>query len=91
MAREHAKEGIRLNAVCPGFVKTPMQGREVKWEAALLGVTPAEVIQSYIDQTPLGRLELPEDVAEVVVFPASESARFITGQVINVTGGVYMR
>ena len=90
LAREHAKDGIRINAVCPGFVKTPMQEREVKWESELLGVTPAEVIQSYIDQTPLGRLELPEDVADVVVFLASESARFITGQGINVTGGVYM-
>ncbi len=90
LAREHAKDGIRVNAVCPGFVKTPMQEREVKWESALLGITPAEVIQSYIDQTPLGRLELPEDVADVVVFLASEGARFITGQGINVTGGVYM-
>ena len=90
LAREHAKDGIRINAVCPGFVKTPMQEREVKWESELLGVTPAEVIQSYIDQTPLGRLELPEDVADVVVFLASEGARFITGQGINITGGVYM-
>jgi len=67
LAREHAKDGIRVNAVCPGFVKTPMQEREVKWEAELLGITPAEVIQSYINQTPLGRLELPEDVADVVL------------------------
>ena len=90
LAREHAKDGIRVNAICPGFVKTPMQEREVKWEAELLGITPAEVIQSYIDQTPLGRIELPEDVADVVVFLASDSARFMTGQGINVTGGVYM-
>lgn len=90
LAREHAKDGIRVNAVCPGFVKTAMQEREVKWEAELLGIKPAEVIQSYVNQTPLGRLELPEDVADVVVFLASEGARFMTGQGINVTGGVYM-
>jgi len=90
LAREHAKDGIRVNAVCPGFVKTPMQEREAKWEAELIGITPAEVIQSYVNQTPLGRLELPEDVADVVVFLASEGARFMTGQGINVTGGVYM-
>lgn len=90
LAREHAADGIRVNAVCPGFVKTGMQEREVEWEAELLNSTPDEVIQSYINQTPLGRLETPEDVADVVVFLASENARFMTGQGINVTGGVYM-
>ncbi len=90
LAREHAKDGIRVNAVCPGFVKTPMQDREIAWEAELLGSTLEAVYQSYIDQTPLGRIETPEDVADVVVFLASDSARFMTGQGINVTGGVYM-
>ena len=90
LAREHDREGIRVNAVCPGFVKTGMQDREVKWEADLLGSTPTEVVQSYIDQTPLGRIETAEDVADVVVFLASDKARFMTGQGINVTGGVYM-
>ena len=90
LAREHAKDGIRVNAVCPGFVKTGMQDREIKWEADLLGSTPTEVVQSYIDQTPLGRIETAEDVADVVVFLASDKARFMTGQGINVTGGVYM-
>lgn len=90
LAREVAGEGIRVNAVCPGFVKTPMQDREVIWEAELRGMTPEAVRQSYIDQTPLGRLETPEDVAGVVVFLASDEARFMTGQAINVTGGVYM-
>ncbi len=90
LAREVASEGIRVNAVCPGFVKTPMQDREVVWEAELRGINPDEVIADYIGQTPLGRLETPEDVAGVVVFLASEDARFMTGQGINVTGGVYM-
>ncbi|VAW14457.1 3-oxoacyl-[acyl-carrier protein] reductase [hydrothermal vent metagenome] len=90
LAREHARDGIRVNCVCPGFVKTPMQEREVEWEAQLLGCTSEEVIRSYIAQTPLGRLETPQDVAGVVVFLASESAGFMTGQAVNVTGGVYM-
>ncbi|MCW2305858.1 SDR family NAD(P)-dependent oxidoreductase [Rhodobium gokarnense] len=89
LAREHARDGIRVNAVCPGFVRTPMQDREVIWEAKLAGSTPEAVRQSYIDQTPLGRLEEPEDVADVIVFLASDAARFMTGQAINVTGGVY--
>jgi meso-butanediol dehydrogenase/(S,S)-butanediol dehydrogenase/diacetyl reductase len=90
LAREHAKDGIRVNAVCPGFVATPMQEREVLWEAKLLGKEPEQVLQSYIDQTPLGRLQTPEDVADVVLFLASDAARFMTGQGVNVTGGVYM-
>jgi NAD(P)-dependent dehydrogenase (short-subunit alcohol dehydrogenase family) len=53
-------------------------------------MTPAEVIEDYIRQTPLGRLETPEDIAGLVCFLASDAARFMTGQAINVTGGVYM-
>ena len=48
------------------------------------------VIADYVAQTPLGRLEEPDDVADVVLFLASDAARFMTGQGINVTGGVYM-
>ena len=90
LARELAPKGIRVNAVCPGFVKTSMQAREITWEAALRGVSPEQVVADYIAQTPLGRLEEPEDVADVVVFLCSDYARFMTGQGINVTGGVYM-
>lgn len=89
LARELAPAGIRVNAVCPGFVKTGMQSREVLWEAELRGMTPQAVLDDYVGQTPLGRLEEPEDVAGVVVFLASDQARFMTGQGINVTGGVY--
>lgn len=89
LARELAPNNIRVNAVCPGFVKTSMQSREVEWEAQLRGVTPERVIADYVAQTPLGRLEEPEDVADLVVFLASDGARFMTGQGINVTGGVY--
>ena len=90
LAREMARHNIRVNAVCPGFVATSMQSREVEWEAKLTGKTAEAVRQSYVDQTPLGRLETPEDVVGVVMFLASDAARFMTGQAINVTGGVYM-
>lgn len=89
LARELAADGIRVNAVCPGFVKTGMQSREVQWEATLRDMTPQQVIDDYVRQTPLGRLETPEDVAEVVAFLSSDAARFMTGQGVNVTGGVY--
>jgi len=90
LARELASHGVRVNAVCPGFVKTGMQSREVEWEAQLRGVSREQVVADYVAQTPLGRLETPEDVADVVVFLCSDQARFMTGQAINVTGGVYM-
>ncbi|WP_163586503.1 SDR family oxidoreductase, partial [Klebsiella michiganensis] len=75
LARELAPRGIRVNAVCPGFVKTGMQSREILWEAALRQTTPEKVVADYVAQTPLGRLEEPEDVADVVVFLCSHQAR----------------
>jgi len=90
LAREVAEHGIRVNCVCPGFVRTSMQEREVRWEAELRGMTEAAVREEYVDLTPLGRLEEAEDVAAAVVFLASDTARFITGEALNVTGGVRM-
>lgn len=90
LAREMAPHGIRVNAVCPGFVRTSMQARELQWEATLRGLTQEAVFAEYIAQTPLGRIEEPEDVAGVVLFLASDAARFMTGQGVNVTGGIRM-
>lgn len=90
LAREVASKGIRVNCVCPGFVRTSMQEREVAWEAQLRGMTEKAVIDDYISQTPMGRLEEPEDVARSVVFLASDLSNFITGESLNVTGGVRM-
>ncbi len=88
LAREVAEHGIRVNCVCPGFVRTSMQHREVAWEAKLRGMSEQAVVEEYVSLTPLGRLEEPEDVADAVVFLASDAARFITGESLNVTGGV---
>ena len=63
LAREMAEHGIRVNAVCPGFVRTSMQEREIVWEGAHRGLTPEEVRAEYVSLTPLGRIEEPEDVA----------------------------
>jgi NAD(P)-dependent dehydrogenase (short-subunit alcohol dehydrogenase family) len=90
LARELAPKGVRVNAVCPGFVSTGMQSREVEWEAQLRGISREQVVADYIAQTPLGRLATPDDVADVVVFLCSNQSRFMTGQGVNVTGGVYM-
>lgn len=88
LALEAAKHGITVNCVCPGFVKTGMQEREIAWEAELRNMTQDQVRQEYIDLTPLGRLEQPEDVANLVSFLASSDSDFMTGQAINITGGI---
>lgn len=90
-AKELAPYGININCVCPGFVKTSMQEREIIWEAKLRGIEdPEEVRKEYVKQTPLERICYPEDVAKVVLFLASSDADFMTGQAINVTGGACM-
>ncbi len=66
LAREVAEHGIRVNCVCPGFVRTSMQHREVAWEAKLRGMSEKAVRDEYVSLTPLGRLEEPEDVADTV-------------------------
>jgi meso-butanediol dehydrogenase/(S,S)-butanediol dehydrogenase/diacetyl reductase len=90
LAREVAPAGIRVNCVCPGFVATSMQERELVWEAELRGMTVDAVRDEYVALTPLGRIETPEDVADAVVFLCSDLARFITGEALNLSGGVRM-
>lgn len=90
MAYELAPNDIRVNSVCPGFVSTPMQVRELAWEAELRGISPEDVKKMWVNDTPLGRLELPEDVAKVVGFLTSKDSEFITGEAIAVNGGAFM-
>jgi NAD(P)-dependent dehydrogenase (short-subunit alcohol dehydrogenase family) len=67
-----------------------MQERELGWEASLRGSTVEAVRELWVSETPLGRLETPEDVALAVAFLASDDARFITGEALAVNGGVFM-
>ena len=90
-AKEVAPFGIRVNAVCPGLIRTAMQDREVTWEAELSGQTPEQIRQGYVDMTPLARLGSPADVARLASFLAGDDSDFITGQSIHVDGGLRMR
>ncbi len=90
MAFELAPMGIRVNSVCPGFVATSMQSRELQWEAKLRGTDPESIRRQWIADTPMGRLEQPEDVARVVAFLLSDDAGFLTGESIAVNGGAFM-
>ena len=79
VAKELGSRGIRANAVAPGFIKSQMTD-----------VLPDKVKAELEKQIPLSRLGLPEDVANAVVFLASSDADYITGQVLNVDGGMVM-
>ena len=88
IAKEVAQYNITVNAVCPGYVKTPMQDREVQWEAKLRGIDdPEKVREEYIALTPLGRLSVPDDIAKGILFLASDQAAFMTGETIKISGG----
>jgi 3-oxoacyl-[acyl-carrier protein] reductase len=79
VAKELASRGITVNAVAPGFIETDMT-------ASLSD----KVKEAMLSQIPLGKAGTPKDVAEAILFLASDSAAYITGQVIHVSGGMYM-
>src|SRR5499427_5145603 len=90
LALAHAADGIRVNCVCPGFVETDMWRMVARDQGALLGLSSEEFTRQRLAQIPLGRMEHPEDVATVIGFLASDRAGYMTGQAINVTGGLIM-
>jgi sorbitol-6-phosphate 2-dehydrogenase len=93
LALELAPHGVRVNAVCPGnLLDSPLwQDSLYEQYAKRWNLTPEEVRRKYEEQVPLGRGCTYEDVANVVVFLASDAAAYMTGQAINVTGGQEMR
>jgi NAD(P)-dependent dehydrogenase (short-subunit alcohol dehydrogenase family) len=90
LALAHAADGIRVNCVCPGFVETDMWAKVAKEQGALLGMSADEFTRQRVAAVPLGRMETPEDVASVIGFLASDRAGYMTGQALNVTGGLVM-
>jgi 3-oxoacyl-[acyl-carrier protein] reductase len=91
LAAAYAGDGVRVNCVCPGFVDTDMWAqidREVG--VGRLGKQPGEFWRERVSTIPLGRGAQPADVANVVGFLASSKGNYMTGQAINVTGGLVM-
>ncbi len=79
IAREFAARGINVNAIAPGFIQT-----------AMTDALPEKVRETLKQMIPMERLGQPEDVAHAVLFLVSERSSYITGQVLNVNGGIYM-
>ncbi len=87
---ELAPYHICVNCVCPGYVATSMQERELVWEANLRGMSVDEVKEDYLAHTPFREMCKPEYVADAVGFLAGPDAAFITGVALPVTGGSHL-
>jgi len=82
LGRDHAGDGIRVNAVCPNEVNTPM----LRSGFAIRGINPDTAVEELGKTVPLGRIAEPEDIADVIAFLASNDARYICGETVEVTG-----
>ena len=91
LAIELAPKGITVNAICPGIIESDMWVYNDKAWGDLLGdYEPGELMQEWVNDIPISRVGTPEDVAGLVTFLASKDAAYITGQTINVDGGLFM-
>jgi len=90
LALAHAADGIRVNCVCPGFVETDMWTSVAREQGALLNQSPEEFTRRRVHQIPLGRMEQPGDVANVIGFLVSPRSDYMTGQALSVDGGLVM-
>ena len=87
-AHAWAKRGVRVNAVCPGVIETPMNDVVLDGIAAARGIDRGEVERARAAAIPMGRAAPPEEVASVIAFLLSDDASYMTGQGVNVTGGM---
>jgi len=83
LGRDHAHQNIRVNAVCPNEVNTPM----IRTGFAIRGLDPDKAIDELNATVPLGRIAEPEDIADVIAFLASDDARYMCGALLEVNGG----
>jgi ketoreductase len=88
LGNELAPTGITVNAVCPGYVETPMAQRVRQGYAAAYDTTEDQIMRKFTAKIPLGRYSTPEEVAGLVTYLTSDTAASITAQAINVCGGL---
>jgi meso-butanediol dehydrogenase / (S,S)-butanediol dehydrogenase / diacetyl reductase len=91
LAKELASSGITVNAFCPGIIETDMWAyTDAAWGKLLGNYQPGELMKEWVNNIPMKRAGKAEDVAGLVAFLASDDAAYITGQTINVDGGLIM-
>jgi len=90
MAKELAGLNIRINAICPGQIMTDLKKWGFEQEAAFFNTTVEEQEQKMCDTIPAGRIGLPQEVADMALFLASDASSYVTGQALNVCGGQLM-
>jgi len=83
LGRDHAHQGIRVNAICPNEVNTPM----LRTGFAIRGLDPDKAVETLNATVPIGRIAEPEDIADVILFLASDAARYMCGALLPVNGG----
>lgn len=89
-ALELIQYGIRVNAIAPGGVYTPMWTQVEQQFASTLGVEPGAAAKSHIAATPAGRMSTPDEYAGAAIFLASADSSYVVGQTLNVDGGMYL-
>ncbi|MGI0156014.1 MAG: SDR family oxidoreductase, partial [Thermoplasmata archaeon] len=88
LSRELGPNGIRVNGILPGYIRTGRIDAVAEDGARRRGITPAEVIQGIERDIPLGRLGTPEELARAIVFLGSEMSAYVTGAMLTVDGGL---
>jgi 2-keto-3-deoxy-L-fuconate dehydrogenase len=87
VAADYIKEGIRVNAICPGTIESPSLDQRIDTQAKALNKSEAEIRQAFVDRQPMGRLGKPEEIAAMAVYLASDESAYTTGQAFLVDGG----
>ena len=83
LGRDHAHQNIRVNAVCPNEVNTPM----IRSGFSIRGLDPDKAVEELSETVPLGRIAEPDDISDVILFLASDEARYMCGSLVEVNGG----
>ena len=87
VAADYIKQGIRVNAICPGTIESPSLDQRIETQAKALNKSEAEIRQAFVDRQPMGRLGKPGEIAAMAVYLASDESAYTTGQAFLVDGG----
>ena len=90
MAADFIRQGIRVNAICPGTIQSPSLNERIATNAKKSGRSLKAVRQDFVDRQPIGRLGTPEEIAAGAVFLASDESSYFTGQTLQIDGGMTM-